>query len=1117
MGFDAQGDANKVVNTLTTMLCHASIGLDLSQYFGMLCSQGLSSEHHGIKVLAYELVRVIASDDAHFAQLVAPLARDLTAPASTLSPEIRVCALGTLACLPLGTFQAVCSDLGPMMHLFLSESSPSIVREAAVNATAHAVLSGRPLMITPTQTDKTSLAQRHASESANLQLTQQNWTAIKERAFDTDPFVAAAAFSALRELILVTCRNHMPEPTCALRDASLKDSLSATLRDVIKTNGKDKEILMARMCTLPSELQWTAVLPVCFCVVLGDPESTLYDLTGLTVAKPVVRLCQSVLQPFLAAVDPALVYEVADVLVAMKAFGVPAHDIAVNLLRLLRRPELQHACINVVEKILDLLSCIPSGQQVGLVEALLVSISMFLSKSVRIDAFILVFKCWFGSIVDELSLIDSELPKTATVPERYQVLSKAYEAKMIGSLWRSPSWVSEVWRQEDDSNKVREEIHVCLVECVRALKQSCSNQVAWSCICWEVVELCISGVTWNCGGRPHVFVAWLRLLHTCLANVVPSMEQTLAAALNQTISALQRVSGRLRVTAAYTIAQFIPEKFGDAIVDQALDQLIATLHQRGLEDDGDWVGSALITEGIVNGFEDNWQPLAPGSLLGVLDMVHFSLLQFAIQCPSRHQKVVQAVSSHASSPSLNPYERDLCQRTLSKLNSVAVVCSQTMGAVNVATVRQALFVHADTNLPLEDGILPSSAGNFGRSQFDLILEASVQRHLKQLKPDAVNLFVSEEVEALLGSSTVQSLLESGQDSKDAKDSKDLKAPTDMVHLTGPSDPLAVHAIHTCDAHTHTLKFTVWITNRTSDAIAGVKVRIGVEGGLTYSDHAFSASRAIPTLDGRKSVRLTFTFDVLRFARQQLHVRLLVPVTVEPVAHYSDEDGGDLKMMASGADMETQVEGVAEVPDTEACIRCVAYPVPIRHLTRPLPITPAAFPSTFSNLMFALRFPAMMREGVSFDTLQQQLTQPPFSLVSSRQWARSLQLGLCCESWFGDTIVLTLTATHTLEHTDHTPRVFAGSVLETGAATSTQQWAGVAILELRTSSENALQAVENCFDTWFKELSGDLLVPMELAKETAHSLGLPAPWESAINPAPTNSVLESFKATLETQS
>eukprot|EP00300_Choanocystis_sp_HF-7_P017517 c19753_g2_i3.p1 GENE.c19753_g2_i3~~c19753_g2_i3.p1 ORF type:complete len:101 (+),score=22.67 c19753_g2_i3:85-387(+) len=30
--------------------------------------------------------------------------------------------------------------------------------------------------------------------------------------------------------------------------------------------------------------------------------------------------------------------------------------------------------------------------------------------------------------------------------------------------------------------------------------------------------------------------------------------------------------------------------------------------------------------------------------------------------------------------------------------------------------------------------------------------------------------------------------------------------------------------------------------------------------------------------------------------------------------------------------------------------------------------------------------------------------------------------------------------------------------------------------------------QNCFDSWFKELSGDLLVQMETAKETADSLG-----------------------------
>ena len=87
-GFDAQGDATKVLSTLTTMLMHASVGLDLSQYFTvqqhhthlacmpptwsdmrntycavsqMLCTHGLSSEHRGIKVLAYELVRIIGS------------------------------------------------------------------------------------------------------------------------------------------------------------------------------------------------------------------------------------------------------------------------------------------------------------------------------------------------------------------------------------------------------------------------------------------------------------------------------------------------------------------------------------------------------------------------------------------------------------------------------------------------------------------------------------------------------------------------------------------------------------------------------------------------------------------------------------------------------------------------------------------------------------------------------------------------------------------------------------------------------------------------------------------------------------------------------------------------
>eukprot|EP00301_Raphidiophrys_heterophryoidea_P023639 c7448_g1_i1.p1 GENE.c7448_g1_i1~~c7448_g1_i1.p1 ORF type:complete len:546 (-),score=147.17 c7448_g1_i1:72-1709(-) len=525
--FDLQvSDAAKQVVTLRTMIQHASAGSDLSQNFHAICEFGLGSEHRGVRVLSYHLLYLIdVTDDAQYQSLIPHLQKHLTLPFSPSNNKIRVCALNMLANLPLAVFQQVAGAVGPAaIATSLDTSVPSIVREACVNAIAHAVLNDRPFNLCaqgPLAAEP--LRKLHAVAASTFQLTCASWLAIKDAMADRDPHVSFAAFHAARTLILDSCQRQGHMPWQLLSEPYLMLTLPPPLQHLAATAPAELDLLMARMCALSADMQWVAILPVCFMVMYTDTTSPLgsaststsnssspapqpdaagadasidshhvteahtdlADFAHLAVSRRVVQLCQSVLQPLLYATDPALVFEVGTALAAMKGIGlVPAQDIAMSFLKLMNRQDLQHASIDIIQHILSLLPHIPIAQQVGLIQNLLMSISRFASQEMRIDAFVIVFRDWLAFILDQLEVV---CVGCVSLPpeERIRVLQRSYEVRALSHLWEE-KWVTEVWQQDDDSNKLREEMLVCVVECVCAVQSDNCDPLAWSCLCWEV-------------------------------------------------------------------------------------------------------------------------------------------------------------------------------------------------------------------------------------------------------------------------------------------------------------------------------------------------------------------------------------------------------------------------------------------------------------------------------------------------------------------------------------------------------------------------------------------------------------------------------------------------------
>jgi hypothetical protein len=84
-------------------------------------------------------------------------------------------------------------------------------------------------------------------------------------------------------------------------------------------------------------------------------------------------------------------------------------------------------------------------------------------------------------------------------------------------------------------------------------------------------------------------------------------------------------------------------------------------------------------------------PLA-GSGIGVLELVVFSLVQFAVQCPSKRDQIRDAFEVHLSQPSLPALDIDLVTRALHQLDRVRAIHDQAKGKLSVSKVSKFLFI-----------------------------------------------------------------------------------------------------------------------------------------------------------------------------------------------------------------------------------------------------------------------------------------------------------------------------------------------------------------------------------------------------------------------------------------
>lgn len=773
---------------------------------------------------------------------------------------------------------------------------------------------------------------------------------------------------------------------------------------------KKRNFLMARSLILPIESFRVTVFPLAYgvkTVASGAVEVFQRLSKSSTVgsghvnimvesgnAEKLVGVSDVVthLAPFLASLDPALIFEVGINMLYLADVpgGKPewASASIIAILTLWDRQEFSSAREAIVRAVVTNLHLLDLHMQVSLFKRLLHMVRNLRAESDRMHALACI--CRTALCVD---LFAKESVRRGQKPLQKTDIASLFEDARIKDDLHSVS----------SKSLFREELVASLVESCFQLSLPLPEQktsgtesrvigalaygtgygaLNWTEPALEVVEVCRPCVKWDCEGRTYAVDCYLKLLvRLChIYDTRGGVKRVKDGAsqdqiLNETrLQSLQRelVKDLREVNTPRTTARLI-WAVSEHIDLEGLDPLLA--------DDPEDALNIIVTN--IHKILFNMDSSANTS--NRLQDVQAVLL-CAQRLGSRHTRAGQLLTkeleefrTNGLADSVNKHQ---CRHILQRIKFATNHPESKWAGVG-DTRGDYPFTHHKLTVQFYE----SSAAQ------DRKLEGLVHKAIQELwRPDPSELTL---------------LLTNGVDSSF------LKVPPSAYSLTGSSDPCYVEAYHLTDSIDGRITLHLKVLNLTELELNRVDIRVGLSGALTYMDGSPQAVRQLRNLVSQDPVLCSVTVGVSHFERSALWVQVLYyPFYGSGAAgeygegDYTEEDPQVMR----------QKRSLRPELGEPVVLRCQPYKIPLTELLLPHKISPVEYFRAWPSFPAVLEFTgAYTYEGSGFKaTAAQQygaspflsglksLSSKPFHKVCSHilRTVAGFQLCYAAKTWYG---------------------------------------------------------------------------------------------------------------------
>ncbi|XP_010248905.1 PREDICTED: protein TPLATE-like [Nelumbo nucifera] len=985
-------DALRQSGALLQALQQSAAGRDISIIAKSACEEIVASPASAVsKKLAFDLIRSTRLTTDLWETVCTGIRTDLDFP----DPDVTAAAVSILAAIPSYRLGKLITDCNKEISNCFD--SPSDNLRYSITETLGCILARDDLVIL-------------CENNVNLLDKVSNWwRRIGQNMLDRSDAVSKVAFESVGRLFLEFDSKRMSR----LAGDKLVDSENSLairsnwVSSMVDFVWKKRNALMARSLILPIESFRVIVFPLVYAakaVASGavevfrklskSPGNASSNATpDLSNAEKVVGVSDVVshLVPFLASLDPALIFEVG--INMLRLADVPggkpewASASITAILTLWDRQEFSSARESIVRAVVTNLHLLDLHMQVSLFKRLLLMVRNLRAESDRMHALACI--CRTALCVDLFA------------KESVRRGQKPLPGTDIASLF-------EDVRIKDDLNSVtskslfREELVASLVESCFQLSLPLPEQknsgtesrvigalaygtgygaLNWTEPALEVVEVCRPCVKWDCEGRTYAIDCYLKLLvRLChIYDTRGGVKRVKDGAsqdqiLNETrLQNLQRElvkdlrevnTPRISARLIWAIAEHIDLEGLDPLLaddpEDPLNIIISNIHKVLFN-----VDSSATTS---NRLQDVQAVLLCAQRLG-----------------SRHPRAGQLLTkeledfrSNGLADSVNKHQ---CRLILQRIKYVTSHPESRWAGVSEARGDYPFSHHKLTVQFYE-----ASAAQ------DRKLEGLVHKAIQELwRPDPSELTL---------------LLTKGIDSTV------LKVPPSAYTLTGSSDPCYVEAYHLTDSNDGRITLHLKVLNLTELELNRVDIRVGVSGSLYFMDGSPQAVRQLRNLVSQDPVLCSVTVGVSHFERCDLWVQVLY------YPFYGSGAPGDYEGDYSEDDPHVirQKRSLRPELGEPVVLRCQPYKIPLTELLLPHKISPVEYFRLWPSLPAILEYSgAYTYEGSGFKaTAAQQYGASPFlsglKSLSSKPFHRvcshilrtvaGFQLCFAAKTWYG---------------------------------------------------------------------------------------------------------------------
>ncbi|XP_058102238.1 protein TPLATE [Magnolia sinica] len=987
-------DALRQSSALLQALQQSAAGKDISSLARSACEEIVASPASAVcKKLAFDLIRSTRLTPDLWDTVCTGVRSDLDFP----DPDVTAAAISILASIPSHRLARLISDANKEISSCFD--SPSDNLRYSITETLGSILARDDLVL---------LCENNVNL---LDRVSSWWKRIGSNMLDRSDAVSKVAFESVGRLFQEFDSKRMSR----LAGDKLVDSENSLairsnwVLSMVDFVWKKRSALMARSLIVPIESFRATVFPIVYAAkaVASGLVDVLRKVTkagGSNVgsgldsgsnAEKVVGVSDIVshLVPFLASLDPALIFEVGINMLSLADVpgGKPewASASITAILTLWDRQEFSSARESIVRAVVTNLHLLDLHMQVSLFKRLLLMVRNLRAESDRMHALACI--CRTALCVDLFA------------KESVRRGQKPLPGTDIASLF-------EDVRIKDDLNSAtskslfREELVASLVESCFQLSLPLPEQknsgtesrvigalaygtgygaLNWTEPALEVVEVCRPCVKWDCEGRTYAIDCYLKLL-VRLCHIYDtrggvkrvkdgaSQDQILNETRLQTLQ--QQLIKDLREVNTPRICARLIWAVSEHFDLEGLDPLLADDPEDPLN---------IIISNIHKVLFNLDSSATTSNRLQDVQAVLLCAQRLGSRHPRAGQLLTKELEDFRNNGLADSVNKHQCRLILQIIKYITSHPESKWAGVGEARGDYPFSHHKLTVQFYE-----ASAAQ------DRKLEGLVHKAIQELwRPDPSEL-------TLLLTKGINSTF--------------LKVPPSAFTLTGSSDPCYVEAHHLSDSSDGRITLHLKVLNLTELELNRVDIRVGLSGALYFMDGSPQAVRQLRNLVSQDPVPCSVTVGVSHFERCALWVQVLYyPFYGSGVA--GDYGEGDYTEDDPSQVMRQKRSSKQELGEP-VVLRCQPYKIPLTDLLLPHKCSPVEYFRFWPSLPSIIEYTgAYTYEGSGFKaTAAQQyeaspflsglksLSSKPFHLVCSHilKTVAGFQLCYAAKTWYG---------------------------------------------------------------------------------------------------------------------